>query len=167
MHAPVRWLALITGPVPQFLTLAYFPQNLKSELQLQGIAALMVESDRLQLAGALSDSVRICDGRKTRVIVADTSSWVGDCWGAAVDSRIEFIRIENLETRLGLRRLLCLSLELELECAKTDQEKSILRRSWVEAIRGCVVLNLALELLKRQQEPSAFLPGSHSIARDS
>ena len=127
----------------------------------------MVECDRLRVAGALSDSVRICDSSKTRMIMADTSAWVGDCRGAAVDSRIEFLRIENLETRLGLRRLLCLSLELELECAKTDQEKSILRRSWVEAMRGCVVLNLALELLKRQQEPSAFSPGSHLIASDS
>jgi len=60
--------------------------------------------------------------------------------------------IDNLESRLELRRLVCLSSELEFDFATTVQERLILARRWAEARKGCFVLLLAMEILKREQE---------------
>lgn len=65
---------------------------------------------------------------------------------------IHSLRVENLETRLSLRRFVCTSLELELELAQTEAARQILARSWVEAMKGCRVLQLALDLLEREEE---------------
>ena len=73
-----------------------------------------------------------------------------------MDSLVEALRIENLETRLGLRRFQCATLELELELAATEEQRTILARRRGEAIKGCVVLQLALEILKRQQESDSW-----------
>jgi hypothetical protein len=62
------------------------------------------------------------------------------------------MRVENLETRLGLSRFACTSLELELEFAQTFEARHILARRWDRAIKGCDVLQLALELLMREKE---------------
>ncbi|MFZ1938229.1 MAG: hypothetical protein WBA18_05385 [Terracidiphilus sp.] len=73
-----------------------------------------------------------------------------------MDSTIEAVRIENLETRLGLRWFQCKTLELELELAATEERRTILARRWAEAMKGCVVLQLALEILKRLRESGSW-----------
>jgi len=65
---------------------------------------------------------------------------------------IHSLRVENLETRLGLRRFVCMSLELEIELAQTEASRQILAHSWAEAMKGCRVLQLALDLLQREEE---------------
>jgi hypothetical protein len=69
-----------------------------------------------------------------------------------VTSALEALRIENLETRLALRRFVCASLELKFEFVQTDWERNDIAGQWVAAMRGCSVIELALELLKRGQE---------------
>jgi len=65
---------------------------------------------------------------------------------------IQALRIENLETRLGLSRFSCTSLELEFEFAQNGDARNILADRWDRATKGCDVLQLALELLKRDKE---------------
>jgi hypothetical protein len=69
-----------------------------------------------------------------------------------LNSIIQALRIENLETRLGLSRFSCISLELEFEFAQTGEARNILADSRDRAIKRCDVLQLALELLKRDKE---------------
>lgn len=65
---------------------------------------------------------------------------------------IQALRVENLETRLGLHRFVCTSLELEFEFAQTVEARHILAHRRTEAMKGCDVLQFALELLKREAE---------------
>jgi hypothetical protein len=69
-----------------------------------------------------------------------------------LETFIEALWIETLETRLGLHRFVCASLELELEFAATDEGKDILVHRWIATMKACYVLQLALDLLTRQQE---------------
>ena len=64
---------------------------------------------------------------------------------------IQALRIRNLETRLSLRRFVCASLELEIESAPSHPARLVLVNKWVEATNGCEVLELALEILKREE----------------
>lgn len=65
---------------------------------------------------------------------------------------IQALRVENLETRLGLQQFVCASLELELEFAQTAAEKRILALRQTQALKEWNVSQFALELLKRGAE---------------
>lgn len=65
---------------------------------------------------------------------------------------IQALRVENLETRLGLHRFVCASLALEFEFAQTAEARHILAQRRAEEMKDCNVLQFALELLKRQVE---------------
>ena len=67
-------------------------------------------------------------------------------------SAIQALRVENLETRLGLRQFVCTSLELEIEFAQTVEARQLLAQRRSQATKDCQVLQFALELLKRQVE---------------
>jgi len=69
-----------------------------------------------------------------------------------IDPLVEALQMTRLETRLGRQRFVCASLELEFDFAATDEEKDILANRWVKAMKVCDVLQLALDLMKRQQE---------------
>jgi len=60
-------------------------------------------------------------------------------WDQLVDATIQALRVENLETRLGLSRFACTSLELEFEFAQTVESRHILANRWERAIKGCDV----------------------------
>jgi hypothetical protein len=75
-----------------------------------------------------------------------------DASGWLLTSAVEALRIENLETRLALRRFVCASLELELEFVENDWKRNDLGSRWTAALRGCSTIELALETLKREQE---------------
>jgi hypothetical protein len=65
---------------------------------------------------------------------------------------IQALRVENLETRVGLRQFVCTTLELELEFAQTAGEKRILGLRQTQALKEWNVSQFALELLKRGAE---------------
>jgi hypothetical protein len=67
-----------------------------------------------------------------------------------MESKIQALRVENLETRLSLHRFVCTSLDLELEFAQTVEASDLLAHRRIQAMNGCDVLELALELLKRE-----------------
>jgi hypothetical protein len=69
-----------------------------------------------------------------------------------MDSIIHALRVENLETRVGLRQFVCASLELEIEFAQTAGEKRTLSLRQKQALRDQNVSQFALELLKRGAE---------------
>ncbi len=71
-------------------------------------------------------------------------------------SAVEALRMENLETQLALRKFVCASLELQLEFVKNEWKRNDLSGRWVAATRGCSAIELALELLKREQEPGPW-----------
>jgi len=65
---------------------------------------------------------------------------------------IQALRVENLETRIGLQQFVCATLELELELAQTEREKRTLGLRQTQALKACGVSQFALELLKREAE---------------
>ncbi|MGO9324196.1 MAG: hypothetical protein ACLP07_06505 [Terracidiphilus sp.] len=65
---------------------------------------------------------------------------------------IQALRVENLETRIGLQQFVCATLELELEIAQTAEEKRILALRRTQALKEWNVSQFALELLKRGAE---------------
>jgi hypothetical protein len=65
---------------------------------------------------------------------------------------IQALRVENLETRLGLQQFVCTTLELEIEIAQTAEEKRILALRRAQALKKQNVSRFALELLKRGAE---------------
>jgi hypothetical protein len=65
---------------------------------------------------------------------------------------VHALRVENLETRIGLQQFVCTSLELELEFAQTVEEKRILALRRTQALKEWNVSQFALELLKRGAE---------------
>jgi hypothetical protein len=69
-----------------------------------------------------------------------------------MEAMIQALRVENLETRLGLHQFVCASLELESEFAPTVEARKSLAHRRVQEIRECDVLQFALELLKREAE---------------
>jgi hypothetical protein len=69
-----------------------------------------------------------------------------------MDSNIQALRIENLETRLGFRRFVSSSLELESEFAQTAAARQILAHQRTQEMKEYNVPRFALELLKREVE---------------
>ena len=69
-----------------------------------------------------------------------------------METIIQALRVENLETRLGLHQFVCASLELESEFAQTVEARNILDQRRAEEMKDCDTLQFALELLKRQGE---------------
>ncbi len=67
-------------------------------------------------------------------------------------SIIQALRVENLETRLGLHQFVCKSLELESEFAQSVEARHILAQRRAKEMVDCNVLQFALELLKREVE---------------
>jgi hypothetical protein len=65
---------------------------------------------------------------------------------------VQALRVENLETRVGLQQFVCTTLELELEFAQTAQEKRVLALRQTQALKEWNVSQFALELLKRGAE---------------
>jgi hypothetical protein len=66
-----------------------------------------------------------------------------------MDSLIQAFRVQNLETRIDLRRFACTSLELEFEFAQTSAAKHDLARQLKQEMKGFRALKFALELLIR------------------
>ena len=69
-----------------------------------------------------------------------------------MDEKIESLRIETLETRIGLRRFVCAALDMQLEQATTDSKRRELSRQRDEAWNGYYVLCLALEMVKKKRD---------------
>jgi hypothetical protein len=65
---------------------------------------------------------------------------------------VQALRVENLETRIGLQQFVCSTLELELEFAQTAEEKRTLALRQTQALKVWNVSQFALELLKRSAE---------------
>jgi len=65
---------------------------------------------------------------------------------------IHSMRVENLQTRLGLRKFVCATLELEFELAQSVAARKTLAFALAEAMKGCRVLQLALDILEREEE---------------
>ena len=67
-----------------------------------------------------------------------------------MDRHVQALRIENLETQLGLRRFVCFSIELELELAASDQDRMLLTGRWLQAANEYRALYLAIDALKKE-----------------
>lgn len=69
-----------------------------------------------------------------------------------MDSNIQALRVENLETRLDLTRFVRTTLELQFEFAQSVMARQILAHQWTQVVKECGALQFALELLKREEE---------------
>lgn len=68
-----------------------------------------------------------------------------------MDSTFQALRIQDLESRLGLRELVRTTLASEFETSTSTQERAELAFRWDEVLKECFVLRLVLDLLKRKQ----------------
>lgn len=64
-------------------------------------------------------------------------------------SQIDQLRIQNLETRLSLRRSTCVNLALEFYAAVSTERRKKLDAQWEKSVKDMEALQLALERLKQ------------------
>ena len=67
-------------------------------------------------------------------------------------SPVDQFRMQNLETRLGLRRLTCVHLAVEIDAAMTVEQRRSLTALWEKSNKDVQALEAALEGLKRARE---------------
>ena len=64
-------------------------------------------------------------------------------------SLVDQLRIQNLETRLSLRRFTCVNLALEFYSAVSKERRKRLDARWKKSVKDMEALQLALERLKK------------------